>query len=395
MNLHPAATPDTAPWNVRVHEKSGSAAERSAYGVDRDRIIHSDTFRELQYKTQVQSIVDAPAATRFRTRLNHVLEVAQLARSIARAVGADETLCEAVALAHDLGHPPFGHAGERALRRALADHGFEGWNANVHSLDVVDNVESTFLRFRGIDLTWATREGIARHSTPFDEPVSFGEFTQTPQGGLECQIVDAADVLAYLTHDLDDAIADAYLSLAEVAEISQLIADILEAADHAWLDQGVRMWPMSERDSLLRRYLVSRLTNACITDASRESKEAIRANGADSPVKVRSLFDRVITYSEPYLILTKSLLDLLTKRYYRSPTVARSDRRAERLVTALFEALFAKEANLPSRFRRQDQALGVATYLASLNDRSATELAMRLGLDSSAMLYVEPNPLGG
>lgn len=378
MSLHRAATPDEAPWNARQVERSTRSRDRGAYDIDRDRIVHSDTFRELQHKTQVQSIVDASSATRFRTRLNHVLEVAQLARSLARAIGANETLCEAISLAHDLGHPPFGHAGERALRRALATHGFVGWNANVHSLDVVDSVESSFLRFRGLDLTWASREGIARHSTPFDDPVSFGEFTRTPHGGLECQIVDASDVLAYLTHDLDDALADAYVSLVEVAETSDVIADILESAERVWSEQGRAVWPLSDHDSLVRRYLVGRIINACVTDVSHVTAETMAQLGVDSPSAVRSLPDRVVRYSTAYTRLTKSLLELLTTCYYRSDKVGESDKRAEQVVTALFEAFYSDESLVPPRFQRHDRALGVATFLASLNDRSATDLAARL-----------------
>jgi dGTPase len=376
------ATPDAAPWNVRNHAPTSSTEGRSSYDVDRDRIIHCETFRELQHKTQVQSLIDAPGATAFRTRLNHVLEVAQLSRGIARTIGATEALSEAIALAHDLGHPPFGHAGERSLRRVLAVHGFEGWNANVHSLDVVDNVEAAFVRFRGLDLTWATREGIARHSTPFDEPVSFGEFTETPHGGLECQIVDASDVLAYLSHDLDDALADEYIGLEEVVETSPILAKIVQEADRSWTTFGRTIWPEAERGLLIRRALIARLIRACIVDIENESQGVIARQALENPESVRATPDRVVTQSKEYAELTQSLLDLLLRRYYRSQNIREADERAERLIRGLFEALLTKASALPPRFRRPESelALSVASYLASLNDRSALELARKLGV---------------
>lgn len=375
-----AATPDARPWHRRRHGGNGGRRARSSYEVDRDRIVHCGAFRELQHKTQVQSIVSTPAGTTFRTRLNHVLEVAQLARGIARELGATEALAEAIALAHDLGHPPFGHAGERALRSILADHGQSEWNANVHSLAVVDEVEAVFVAFRGLDLTWATREGIARHATPFDEPVSFGEFVQAPQGGLECQIVDAADVLAYLSHDLDDALAQRYIEAAEVAAASPILAELLESAERLWAEQGRRVWPAEERDPLVRRAMVARLIHGSIGDVAAETKERLSRLGIDRPEAVREAPERVVRQSDDYERLTRTLLHLLSERYYRSQDVREADERAERLVRGLFEALIANPDEIPRRFANREPALAVAAYVASLNDRSAWALAERLGL---------------
>ncbi len=381
-------TRDAPPWNRRNHGQTTSAERRSSYEVDRDRIIHCETFRELQHKTQVQSLIESPGNATFRTRLNHVLEVAQLARGVARTIGAGEALCEAIALAHDLGHPPFGHAGERALRLALAEHGFGGWNANVHSLDVVDNVEATFIRFRGLDLTWATREGIARHSTPFDEPISFGEFAEAPQGGLECQMVDAADVLAYLSHDLDDALADGYLTLEEVVETSPILAKIVDEVNSSWDRYGLTIWPEAGRGLLVRRALIARLIRACVVDLESETQVAISRLGIETPESVRAKPSRVVTQSPEYARLTQSLLNLLLSRYYRSQNVRNADERAEHLLRGLFEALVTNPTLLPPRFRRPESelALSVAAYLASLNDRSALQLAMRLGVADESSL---------
>jgi len=363
-----------------MHEKSDEPTTRVAYAVDADRIVHSGTFRELQYKTQVQSLIHAPPAATFRTRLNHVIEVAQLARRLARDVDANESLSEAIALGHDLGHPPFGHAGERALRAALAEHGSPDWNANVHSLAVVDEVECAFSGFRGLDLTWATREGIARHSTPFDEPVSFGEFADTPNGGIECQIVDAADVLAYLSHDLDDAIADAYISLDELRGISTLLAELLELAEREWDERGHAVWPADDQSLVVRKAVVARLIARSIRDLGNSTRERLEELGLETPEGVRNAAERCVVQSEPYESLTRSLLAALTDRYYRSSDVRESDAGAGQILRELFEALLAEPGRIPTRFKSDNLAVGTGTYVASLNDRTATALAEELGV---------------
>ena len=374
-----AATPDLPPWNER-RQAEPHAAARGGFVVDRDRIVHCETFRELQYKTQVQSLLYAPDGAVFRTRLNHVIEVAQVARALARGIGADETLAEAVALGHDLGHPPFGHAGERALRDALVDHGEPAWNANVHSLAVVDEVECSFIELRGLNLTWACREGIARHSTPFDEPVSFGEFAATPNGGLECQIVDAADVLAYLSHDLDDALVGRYLELADVAAVSPLLDELVASAERRWTEQAVHVWPDEERPNVVRRAVIAQVIASSIGDLIETSAAKLASLGAAGPEEVRAADDRVVLHSADSEQTTKGLLDLLVGRYYRSEAVAGADADAGKLLRSLFEFLLEHLELVPRRFRGESDVVAVATYIASLNDRSASSLAHDLGV---------------
>ena len=375
-----ASTPDGEPWNRRRHGTGKARAARSSYEIDRDRIIHSETFRELQDKTQVQSLLHAPPGMSSRTRLNHVIEVAQLARGLARELDADEPLAEAIALAHDLGHPPFGHAGERALRAALVELGEEEWNANVHSLAVVEQIERAFIGFRGLDLTWATREGIARHSTPFDEPVSFGEFAATRHGGLECQIVDAADVLAYVSHDLDDAIANGFVELDTVAGIAPALERLVRDAEERWDREGGAAWPEAERPVVIRRSTIARLIGEVIADLVREANERIAAAGIDGPDDLRHAETRVVAHSPEFERMTAELLRLLSERYYRSPVVAQADRAASELLRGLFDALLAEIDRVPERFRVDSDAIAVATYIASLNDRTATLLADELGV---------------
>jgi dGTPase len=378
-----AGTPDSEPWNSRRYGSVRPEDLRSSYAVDRDRVIHCDTFRELQHKTQVQGITSLrPAGVFFRTRLNHVIEVAQIARGIADRIGATPELAEGIALAHDLGHAPFGHAGERALSEALREQGESGWNANVHSLAVVERIEAAFVHFRGLDLTWATREGIARHATPFDDPVSFGEFAETPNAGLECQIVDAADVVAYLAHDLDDALAGRYVEIDELASMSELLQGIAQVPEDEWQTSP---WPAEERDLIRRRRLVAKLIGRVIGDIAESSQNRMRdldVKGADD---VRNSPDRVVVQSPEYGALTRRLLDLLTARYYRSTSVSVSDAQAVRIIKGLFAALMSDPSHVPARFDEDSPALRVASYIASLNDLSATDLAVEVGV-------IDPHP---
>lgn len=377
--ITPFATPDTLPWNERRHPNPSASAGRTDFEVDKDRIVHCETFRQLQYKTQVQSL-DHPADEGFRTRLNHVIEVGQVARGLARAIGADEFLAEGIALGHDLGHPPFGHAGERALRKLLSRAGHPDWNANIHSLAVVDDVERSYVRHHGLNLTWATREGIARHSTPFDEPMTFGEFASSLNAGLECQIVDAADVVAYLSHDLDDALAGEYVLLEQVASLSPSLDALIEKVEAAWLETGSSLWPASEHDTLVRKALVSRLVSIVMSDITQETSFRLDSLDPTDVNAVRHASNRVVSGSEDVETLIQQLLGFLTKHYYRSAEVARMDQGAEQLVYELFDFLLSNSDYVPERFVDDDPALSVAHYLVSLNDHSARRLAVDAGI---------------
>jgi dGTPase len=377
LSPSPAATPDAPPWTERAHKQTAPSPARSSFEIDRDRIIHCGTFRELQYKTQVKGLLGPRAPRIPRTRLNHVLEVAQISRGLARSVGANDALAEAIALAHDLGHPPFGHAGERALRAELRSRGFEGWNANVHSLVVVDLIEATFMEFRGLDLTWATREGIARHSTPFDEPVSFGEFAATPNGGLECQIVDVADVFAYLSHDLDDAVASDYLSLDEVRGADALLEDLVTSAEERWAMNRGAVWPEEVGPDLIREWVRSLLIHRLLADTTQSTLVRLEELAWNAE-QVRAAAERVVRPSKTASATISSLLDLLTSRYYRSSDIAATDAAAAGLIAELFDSLVRRPDLIPERFATSDPVTDAATYLASLNDFSAAELAERL-----------------
>lgn len=368
------ATVDQPPWNARLHEHPEPSPSRTSFEVDKDRIIHCETFRALQYKTQVQPIVHS-SDKHFRTRLNHVIEVGQIARGLARAVGADEFLAEAIALGHDLGHPPFGHAGERALRRLLTKAGHAEWNANVHSLAVIDLVERSHIRHRGLNLTWATREGIARHATPFDDPVSFGEFAETPNGGVECQIVDAADVIAYLSHDLDDALAGGFVTIGDVGALDDQLHDLVERSHETWERHGRGVWPEGEREALIRKSVVSRLVGKVINSTAEETLRRLGELDGAGPEAVRASSERVVASPEPVEALIRALLDYLTAHYYRSERIARADNWGEDVIYLLFQFLTEHPDYVPDRFDGDDHALSIAHYLISLDDVSAGRLA--------------------
>jgi dGTPase len=247
----------------------------------------------------------------------------------------------------------------------------------VHSLVVVDLIEATFMEFRGLDLTWATREGIARHSTPFDEPVSFGEFAATPNGGLECQIVDVADVFAYLSHDLDDAVASDYLSLDEVRGADALLEDLVTSAEERWAMNRGAVWPEEVGPDLIREWVRSLLIHRLLADTTQSTLVRLEELAWNAE-QVRAAAERVVRPSKTASATISSLLDLLTSRYYRSSDIAATDAAAAGLIAELFDSLVRRPDLIPERFATSDPVTDAATYLASLNDFSAAELAERL-----------------
>ena len=305
-----------------------------------------------------------------------------MARTLARALGANEPLAEAIALAHDLGHAPFGHAGERALNDAVREHGDDTWNANLHSLTVIDELECSFVDFRGLDPTWATREGLARHATPFDVPAAEGEFAGTPSSGLESQIVDVADFLAYTAHDLDDALAAGLTELDELAALGGPPARIAEDADRAWREEGRHVWPDEERETVIRRRVVARLLAYSCRAVEKESNTRLGRIEA-SPESVRAAPDRMVTGDEEWEATTRGLLDLLVRRYYRSEEVHSADAEAAAVIHETFSRLVADGSALPERFCTGHTVLDVAAYVASLNDFSLLATARSLGVPTA------------
>ena len=342
------ATPDRPRWDQRLHPNGRATGVRSSFGIDRDRIIHSDTFRELQHKTQVQSVRSAgPRVGFFRTRLNHVIEVAQIARGLAVEIGANVDLAEGIALAHDLGHPPFGHAGERGLSAALAEYGSR--MERQRALTRRRRRDGGRLRpVRRAQSHLGNEEGIARHATPFDEPVGFGEFAESPNSGLESQIVDAADVMAYLAHDLDDALRGGYIVDDELTSVSPILADIADIPSAQWRHSP---WPPEERDLIARRRLVAKLIGRLVGDLTSATTDRIAQLGVEDAHDVRASSNRVVILTAAYEELTRVLLNLLVERYYRSSIVIESDAEAVEIVKGLFTVLLDDPNLIPPRFR--------------------------------------------
>jgi len=375
-DLNRLSTPDTPPWSVRVFpEPSGDP--RSSFDRDRDRILHSDSLRKLQHKTQVFVVHEGDF---FRTRLTHTLEVSQIGRTIARMLGLKETLVEAIALAHDLGHPPFGHAGENALSVILEERG-GGWNANANSLDVVQERESQYFSHPGLNLTWATREGIARHKTKFDEPSEKDEFSSYRQPSLETQVVNVADVVAYAAHDVEDALAARILDSEELE--SQKIGiwnEYWEMASKESQTEGSGQASTGiDRKTLIVRRTRRHLIDRVIRDIWKEA--TMRTENVRDLNEARSLNQPLIDFSPRVAIDIEKLLNFMMDRVYRSPVVARQNYRATHIITNLFNALETEPSLLPVWARptsASDLILNISRFIASLTDRSATDLYTEL-----------------
>lgn len=378
-------TPETAPYTDRRHAAArGGDDPRSAFAHDRDRIIHADAFRRLQHKTQVMVVSEGDF---FRTRLTHTLETAQIGRAIATLLDLSEPLTEAICLGHDLGHTPFGHTGETALNALLADQG--GWDSNFHSLVVVEEIEVNYAGYRGLDLTWACREGIARHQTPFDLPVTEGEYLRTAQPSLEAQVCNLADVIAYATHDVQDAIESRMLALL------QLQAWAEENTCHIWLRSAEtarhEVPDATEREALFVRRIRRHMINALISDVRRTSLGRVAEWGIASLDAARAAGAPLIDFSTETERDVQQLIAFLLENVYRGPIIARQAFKARHIMEQLFGALSQHARLLPPMWRAMigahlTQERVVAYYLASLTDRGAIDLYNELFLPSERSL---------
>lgn len=359
-----------APYAVQAASSRGrthpepESARRTAFQKDRDRVLHSTAFRRLEYKTQV--FVNAEG-DHYRTRLTHTLEVAQVATAICRALGLNEDLAETVALAHDLGHPPFGHAGERALDRLAADDG--GFDHNRQSLRVVTELEARYDAFAGLNLTWEALEGIMKHETDYDLPDVRWEPGR--RGSLEAQVVNLADEMAYDAHDLDDGLRSGLLAPDEVTEVPWIaeLLDELALAPDALRGHG--------RAALIREVL-----GRSIDDVVEATDAAVRAAGVASPDAVRDAGAVLATASEPMAAAHAELKAFLYARLYRHHRQLRMGRKADRVLSEIFEAYVAEPSMLPPAWQAASDARGVVRavtdYVAGFTDRFAGDEYRRL-----------------
>ncbi len=352
-------------------------AYRTEFQRDRDRIVHSNAFRRLVYKTQVFVNHEGDL---YRTRLTHSMEVAQIARSIARALRLNEALVEAICLAHDLGHTPFGHAGQDALNHCMREHG--GFEHNLQSLRVVDELEERYAEFSGLNLCFETREGILKHCALVNAR-QLGElgrrFVERLQPGLEAQLANLADEVAYNNHDVDDGLRAGLISVEELREVA------LFARHH---DTVVQRYPgLGERR--LVHEVIRRMINEVVTDVIETSAARIVASGAQDIDGVRHAGAPLIRMSEAVEADHLALKQFLRDHVYRHYRVLRMSAKAGRVVRELFEALNSEPRLLPPEHQQHllrleatagatGRARGVADYLAGMTDRYALTEHRRL-----------------
>lgn len=335
-------------------------AYRTCFQRDRDRIVHSQAFRRLEYKTQVFVYHEGD---HHRNRLTHTLEAAQISRTLARMLRLNEELAEAVVLAHDLGHTPFGHAGERVLADLMKSYG--DFDHNRQSLRIVDLLEERYPRFRGLNLTWETREGILKHGCHWEHPVPVPEPGAQPS--LEAQVADHADEIAYTNHDLDDGLRAGLITRDELSEIA-LWRDTRRAVTDALGDASERV---------LRAQTIIALINHLVTDLARESARRIEAAAPADVDAVRAHPDRLVGFSRDAARRLAELKRFLSERFYHHPAVLEMSAPAERVIGTLFHRYRERTALLPdhvqARFESDGVERAIADYVAGMTDRFALQ----------------------
>jgi dGTPase len=358
---------ELAPYAARPERSRGRRHReppprgRSEYQRDRDRIVHSTAFRRLEYKTQVFVNHEGDL---FRTRLTHSLEVAQIARSVARSLRLDEDLTEAIALAHDLGHTPFGHTGQDSLNACMKPYG--GFEHNLQSLRVVDILEQRYAEFDGLNLTFETREGVLKHCS-LKNARTLGEvgerFVRKQRPSLEAQTANLADEIAYNNHDVDDGVRSGLLDMEQLAGVK-----IFARHMRAVLRQYPRLPPRR-----LRHETVRRMIDTLVTDLIRTSAENIRRHAPGSIEAVR-LAQPLIAFSPRIREESQELKRFLRENLYRHYRVVRMSTKASRIVTELFAALLSDTRLLPPEFQEQageGAPRAIADYIAGMTDRYA------------------------
>ena len=360
-----------APYGMRSKNSKGRAyldnepEYRTSFQRDRDRILHTTAFRRLEYKTQVFINYEGDY---FRTRLTHTLEVAQIGRTIARALGANEDLIEAICLAHDLGHSPFGHSGEVALNRLMKDAG--GFDHNRQSLRIVTELEQRYPEFPGLNLTWEVREGIVKHESEYDVSDA-RDYDPSLRGNLETQIANVADELAYTTHDLDDGLRSGliYPNMLEGIALWEILKETFN-------------WHGLNLDDMERHRMIRHLVGLLVTDIVHATDGRLKESKAKSALEIQKLKHNVIGYSEDMQRRNRELKDFLYNNLYRHFRVVRMQVKAERIITTLFNAYHEEPAILPSQYQKLVATRGlertICDYIAGMTDRFAAEEHERL-----------------
>ncbi len=353
-----------APYGHRSRDSRGRKYSedephyRTAFQRDRDRILHTTAFRRLEYKTQVFVVTEGDY---YRTRLTHTLEVAQIGRTFARALGGNEDLVEAISLAHDLGHPPFGHSGEATLGRLMAEHG--GFDHNKQSLRIVTELERRYPDFAGLNLTWEVREGIVKHETEYDVSDA-KDYEPEKRGHLEAQIANVADELAYTAHDLDDGLRSNLISIGQLQGLT-LWEMLRKSID----------WTTDELDELTRHRLIRRLIGLEVSALLESTQQRIAAADLQSVEALQMLDHNVVGFSDDYVTMNQQLKSFLFANMYQHYRVVRMQTKAERFIEELFNAYVEKPEILPKEVQARAQTREfyrtICDYLAGMTDRFA------------------------
>jgi dGTPase len=360
-----------APYGVRSKNTKGRCFSedepeyRTAYQRDRDRILHTTAFRRLEYKTQVFINYEGDY---YRTRLTHTLEVSQIGRTIARALGANPDLTEAICLAHDLGHPPFGHNGETTLARLMKDHG--GFDHNRQSLRIVTKLEQRYQNFPGLNLTWEVREGIVKHESEYDV-ADVRDYNAELRGHLEAQITNVADELSYTAHDLDDGLRSGMINFPMLEGIS-LWEILVESVG----------WSGQTLDDLSRHRMIRNLIDMEVSDLIHATDQRLRESGVRSVTELQRLPYNVVSFSEEMHQRNRELKDFLYNNLYRHHRVVRMAVKAERIISDLFRAYIQEPSILPIHIQEWTEERGlertICDYVAGMTDRFAVEEYQKL-----------------
>lgn len=344
----------------RVHDEKKSNS-RTAFERDRDRIIHTTAFRRLEYKTQVFVFYEGD---HYRTRLTHTLEVAQLGRSLARGLGCNQDLTEAICLAHDLGHAPFGHAGEHVLNDLMAEYG--GFNHNTHSYRIVTELEQRYPHFNGLNLTYETRSGMIKHETAYDKSDATG-YEPEKRASLEAQIANLADEIAYNAHDLDDGLRAGLFTPQDLNQLA-IWGDLTDSV--SWQNGD----PLSH---VCRHEIIRELIGRSIGDVLATTSTNLDTNQLDTPEKVQVHPKNVVGYSEAFGDKVQQLKSFLYQRMYRHYRLMRMQFKAERFISEMFNVYLNDPRMLPDSVQTNLETIPlprvITDYIAGMTDRYALD----------------------
>jgi len=335
---------------------------RSCYQRDKDRIIYSTAFRRLEYKTQVFVNHEGDY---YRTRLTHTLEVSQIACSIARALELNEDLVEALSLAHDLGHTPFGHSGEDALHELMRDYG--GFDHNIQGLRVVDFLEERYPDFPGLNLTHEVREGIIKHSTPFDKPRAVIPFESKGSPILEIQVVDIADEIAYDNHDLDDGITSGLLKEEDLKQVPMWVVK----------ERALKAKFPNIKGEMKKYQIIRSLINEQVTEVLNQTDANIKKFRIHKVQDAVNIPERIVTVSKKMQSSREAMRQFLMQNLYQHYRVVRMSNKAYRFITSLFNNYLEKPEQLPpttqKRLKKDDKYRVICDYIAGMTDRYALD----------------------